>query len=150
MRKMGLDFGDKTIGVAISDAINLTAQGKDTIRRTDLRKDLKKIYVYLDKYQIDEIIVGFPLNMDGTLGPRAEKTMEFVNFLNNNLDIPVKLWDERLSTREAERLLIEADLSRARRKDVIDQVAASIILQGYLDSQKYGKNTGGKKNGSVQ
>lgn len=143
---MGLDFGSKTIGVAISDELGITAQGKTTIVRTDLRNDLKKIIKYIEKYKVKEIIVGLPKNMDGTLGSRAEKTQQFVNFLNNNLDLPVKFWDERLSSREAEKLLIEADLSRSRRKEVIDKVAASIILQGYLDSKSLNNRMGGSNN----
>ncbi len=143
LRSMGLDYGSKTIGVSVSDELGITAQGKGTIKRTDLRHDLQKIMEYIEKYQVEEIIVGLPRNMDGTFGSRAEKTQQFVNFLNNNLDLAVKFWDERLSSREAERLLIKADLSRARRKKVIDQVAASIILQTYLDSQRINKRTGG-------
>mgnify|MGYP006290890609 CR=1 FL=1 len=142
---MGLDIGDKRIGVSISDSMNLTAQSKEVIKRTDRRQDLKIIKKYIKKYQVNEIIVGLPKNMDGTLGPQAEKTKNYTNFLKNNLDLPIIFWDERLSSREAEKLLIKADVSRSRRKGVIDQVAASIILQGYLDF-KNNQNTGGSNN----
>ncbi len=134
MRTLGLDFGDKTIGVAVSDGLGLTAQAKGVIRRTNLTEDLVKLKKYIEDYQIGEVVVGLPRNMDGSFGSRAEKTQQFVNFLKKKIEIPVKFWDERLSTVEAERLLIDADLSRSRRKGVIDQVAAAIILQSYLDS----------------
>ena len=142
MRKMGLDIGDKRIGIAISDAMNITAQSKKVLKRTDHQQDLKTINKYIKKYNVDEIIVGLPKNMDNSIGPQAEKVKHYVNFLKNNLDIPIKFWDERLSTREAERLLIKADLSRSQRKNVVDRVAASIILQGYLD---YNFNLEGKR-----
>jgi putative Holliday junction resolvase len=142
---MGLDIGDKRIGIAISDALNLTAQSKDVIIRTNHRQDLKIIKKYIAQYQVDQLIVGLPKNMDGSLGKQAQKTQAYVNFLKNNLEIPIEFWDERLSTREAEKLLIEANVRRSRRKGVIDQVAASIILQGYLDN--FNRNTGGDKNG---
>lgn len=134
MRKLALDFGDKRIGVAVSDALNIIAQGKGYIKRSDLRKDLEEIKYYIDKYEVDEIIVGMPKNMDGSLGQRAKKTQEFINFLNNNLDITISIWDERLSTKEAERVLIKADVSRSNRKEVIDKLAASIILDSYLQA----------------
>ena len=136
MRKLGLDIGDKRIGIAVSDALNITANTKGFIKRTDHRKDLKEIKNYIKEYNIGELIVGLPKNMDGSIGLQAEKTKQYVNFLKNNLDIPVKMWDERLSSREAEKLLIKADVSRQKRKKVIDGVAASIILQGYLDMKK--------------
>lgn len=135
MRVMGLDFGDKTIGVAISDPLGLTAQSKGVIRRSNLNADLEELKKYISDYQVSEIVIGLPKNMNGTLGSRAEKTGQFVNFLKKRLDLPIKLWDERLSTVEAEKLLINADLSRAKRKVVIDQVAAAIILQSYLDAR---------------
>ncbi|MFW5998876.1 MAG: Holliday junction resolvase RuvX [Halanaerobiaceae bacterium] len=144
MRKMGLDIGDKRIGIAISDAMNITAQSKEVLKRTDHKKDLELIKDYIDKYEVEEIIVGLPKNMDGSIGPQAEKVKNYFNFLNNNLDIPIKFWDERLSTREAERFLIKADLSREKRKNVIDRVAAAIILQSYLN---YQNNLGGNKDG---
>ncbi|MFW6022201.1 MAG: Holliday junction resolvase RuvX [Halanaerobiaceae bacterium] len=135
MRSMGLDFGDRTIGVAVSDQLGWTAQSKGVIRRVNLSDDFEKIKKYINEYNIEEIIVGLPLNMDGTAGKRVEKTEQFVNFLKKRVEIPVKMWDERLSSNQAERILLEADLSRSRRKKVIDQLAAAIILQSYLDSK---------------
>ena len=134
-RIMCLDYGDKRIGVAVSDEMGLTAQGKGVIARTELNEVLEEINEYIEKYDVGEIVVGMPKNMDGSIGPRAEKTQQFINFLNNNLNIPVNTWDERLSSVEAERVLIEGDVSRAKRKKVIDRVASAIILQGYLDSK---------------
>nr|WP_286170407.1 Holliday junction resolvase RuvX [Halocella sp. SP3-1] len=143
---MGLDYGDKTIGVAISDVLGLIAQSKGVIRRKNLTEDFIKLQDYLEEYQITEIVVGFPINMNGTLGPRVEKTNQFVNFLRKRVDIPVNLWDERLTTVAAERVLLEADLSRSKRKDVIDAVAAALILQGYLDlkNRKKTRKRGGR------
>lgn len=136
MRSMGLDFGDKTIGIAVSDPMGWTAQSKAVIRRKNLTDDLLKLQEYLSEYDIEEIVVGLPLNMNGTPGGRVEKTMQFVNFLKKRLEIPIVLWDERLSTKQAEGILLEADLSRKKRKKVIDQLAAGIILQNYLDAKK--------------
>ena len=137
---MGLDIGDKRIGIAISDPSNLIAQSKEVLKRTDHRKDLKIIKKYIKEYEIDEIIVGLPKNMDGSFSAQTRKTDQYINFLKNNLDISVKKWDERLTSREAEKMLIKADLSRKKRKCVIDGVAAAIILQGYLDWQNNIKN----------
>lgn len=136
MRSMGLDFGDKTIGIAVSDPMGWTAQSKAVIRRKNLTDDLLILQEYLSEYDIEEIVVGLPLNMNGTPGGRVEKTMQFVNFLKKRLEIPIVLWDERLSTKQAEGILLEADLSRKKRKKVIDQLAAGIILQNYLDAKK--------------
>ncbi len=145
LRKMGLDIGNKRIGIAISDSLNYTAQGKEVLIRKNHQQDLKIIKNYIDKYQVDELVVGLPKNMDNSTGPQAKKVKNYFNFLRNNLEISVILWDERFSTKEAEKILIEADLSRADRKKVIDKVAASIILQGYLDYRKRQKNSGGNK-----
>ena len=133
---MALDFGDKRIGVAISDALGITAQGKGFIKRTDLRNDLKDINEYIKKYDVTEIVVGMPRNMDGSMGKRAKKTQAFINFLENNLELPINIWDERLTSAEAEKVLIEADVRRDKRKKVIDKLAASIILRSYLEAQK--------------
>jgi len=137
LRCMGLDYGDKTIGIAISDALGWTAQPKAVIRRKNLTDDFAILKEYIDKYDVQEVVVGLPINMDGSEGIRVRRTEEFVNFLRKRLDIPVKVWDERLTTRQAENILLEADLSRSRRKEVIDQIAASIILQNYLDAKYY-------------
>ncbi|MEJ6950029.1 Holliday junction resolvase RuvX [Halanaerobiaceae bacterium ANBcell28] len=131
---MGLDYGDKTIGVAISDKLGWTAQNKGVIRRKNLSDDFAELEEYIEEYEVDEIIVGLPKNMDGTMGKRVDKTKQFINFLKKRLDIPINLWDERLTSKEAENILLEADLSRAKRKKYVDQIAAAIILQSYLDA----------------
>lgn len=146
MRIMGLDYGDKTIGIAVSDILGVTAQSKGTIRRTSLQADLGILNKYIVTYQIKEIVVGLPRNMNGSLGARAQKTEQFVNFLKKRIDLPINYWDERLSSAEAERLLINAELNRDKRKKVVDQVAAAIILQGYLDFVQKTKKRKGEMN----
>lgn len=136
MRTLGLDFGTKTIGVAASDALGLTAQTVTTIRRTSLKADLAALKDLVRHYEADRFVVGLPLNMDGTEGPRAEATRRFVDALTQVLGLPVELWDERLSTVAAQRTLLEADVSRAKRREVIDQMAAQFILQGWLDAKR--------------
>lgn len=136
MRTLGLDFGTKTIGVAASDALGLTAQTVTTIRRTNLKADLAALKGLVHEYEVERFVVGLPLNMDGTEGPRAEATRKFVDALTQALGLPVELWDERLSTVAAQRTLLEADLSRAKRREVIDQMAAQFILQGWLDARR--------------
>ncbi|MCK8818090.1 Holliday junction resolvase RuvX [Natroniella sulfidigena] len=135
MRIMGLDLGDKKTGVAVSDALGWTAQGKSVVEAESIEDKLDYICSLIEQYNIEEVIVGLPKNMDGSLGPRAEKVLEFVEQLEDRIDLPVKTWDERLSTVAAERTLLEADLSRKKRKDVIDKMAAVVILQNYLDSK---------------
>lgn len=120
----------------MSDALGLTAQVLTTVRRTRLEADLQALGELVREHEVERFVVGLPLNMDGTEGPRAEATRRFVASLEKALGLPVELWDERLSTRAAERTLLEADLSRARRSKVIDQVAAQFILQGWLDSRQ--------------
>lgn len=141
MRIMGLDFGSKTIGVAVSDALFWTAQGVKTIRRS--KNELKDLGELIAEYEITEIVVGYPKNMNGTLGPRCALTDEFAEVLRKEFGLEVILWDERLSTVAAQKSLIQADVSRAKRKNVIDKMAAVFILQGYLDSRQ-GKNSLGK------
>jgi len=136
MRILGLDVGDKTIGVAISDELGWTAQGLEVIRRRKLEDDLLRLVEIIDAYKVDEIVVGLPKNMNGTIGPRAELTMEFTESLKAKVTAPIKLWDERLTTASAERTLIEADVSRKKRKLVVDKMAAMLILQGYLDMKR--------------
>jgi len=131
---MGLDLGEKTIGVAISDPLALTAQGLKVIKRSASDLEMKEIAKIVKEYEVTEIVVGYPKNMNGTIGPRAKMAEEYANSLKNELALPVRLWDERLSTIGAERVLLEADISRAKRKRIIDKMAAVIILQGYLDS----------------
>lgn len=133
MRIMGLDYGDRTIGVAVSDALKITAQGKEVIRRTNLKADLKRLKEIIQEDEVEKIVVGLPRNMNGTYGPRAEVTMEFVEKLRATFPIPVETYDERLSTSAAERTLLQGDVSRAKRKQVIDMMAAVIILQGFLE-----------------
>lgn len=136
MRILGLDVGEKTIGVAISDPLGLTAQGVEVIRRQgDGRREIERLAQLVALYDVKEVVVGLPLNMNGTCGARCAATLDFVKRLEKELNLPVKTWDERLSTVAAERILLEGDLSRARRKRVIDKVAAVLILQGYLDSR---------------
>lgn len=134
MRIMGLDVGDKTIGVAVSDQMGWTAQGIEVIRRTSLDRDLKRLREIIETYQVEKVVVGLPRNMDGTVGPQAMKVEEFIGSFSALIKLPIIWWDERLSTVGAERSLLEADLSRAKRKKVIDKMAAVFILQGYLDS----------------
>ncbi|WP_010270660.1 Holliday junction resolvase RuvX [Paenibacillus senegalensis] len=136
MRLMGLDYGDKTIGVAISDELGWTAQGVETIRRTNRKADMKRLGELIREHQVEEIVVGLPKNMNGTIGPRGELSMEFAEQLQNTFKLPVHLWDERLTSIAAERTLLEADVSRKKRKQVIDKMAAMLILQGYMDSKK--------------
>ncbi|QRK13363.1 Holliday junction resolvase RuvX [Archangium violaceum] len=136
MRTLGLDVGTKTIGVAASDALGLTAQTVTTIRRTSLKADLAALVKLVREYEAERFVVGLPLNMDGSEGPRAEATRKFVDTLTQATGLPVELWDERLSTVAAQRTLLEADLSRAKRREVIDQMAAQFILQGWLDARR--------------
>ena len=145
MRAIGLDFGSKTVGVAISDPLGVTAQGIEIIRRTSenkLRKTLARIEELIKEYGVDTIVLGFPKNMNNTLGDRAEKSLEFKGMLERRTGLPVVMWDERLTTVEANRTLIEGNIRRENRKQYVDQLAAVLILQGYLDSEgiKNGKN----------
>ncbi|AHF09750.1 MULTISPECIES: Holliday junction resolvase RuvX [Dehalobacter] len=135
MRIMGLDLGEKTIGVAMSDPLGITAQGVEVIRRTKKEKEREELARLIREYEVDEIVLGYPKNMNGTLGERAKLTEVFAEELREGYLLPVKLWDERLSTIGAQRALLEADLSRAKRKKVIDKMAAVFILQGYLNSK---------------
>lgn len=139
MRIMSLDVGNRTIGIACSDALLMTAQGIETIRRTSLEKDFNRLQELITEYEVHELVVGMPKNMNGTKGERAEKTEEFVEKMKEVIDLPVTYWDERLSTVMAERQLIAADVSRKKRKSVIDKMAAVVILQGYLDRLQFNK-----------
>ena len=139
MRIMSLDVGSRTIGIAYSDALLMTAQGIETIRRTSLEKDFNRLQELIAEYEVHELVVGMPKNMNGTKGERAEKTEEFVEKMKEVIDLPVTYWDERLSTVMAERQLIAADVSRKKRKSVIDKMAAVVILQGYLDRLQFNK-----------
>ncbi len=136
MRIMGFDVGTKTIGVAISDESWLIAQPFCVIKRGSFSKDLEEILRLIEEHSIKMIIVGMPVNMNGTLGPRSEETQRFIDKIKDKVPVPVETWDERLSTAAVTRVLIEGDTSRAKRKTVVDKLAASYILQGYLDSRK--------------
>lgn len=134
MRIMGLDVGDKTIGVALSDPLGWTAQGLEVIRRENVEKDIGRLSEIAQEYGVEKILVGIPKNMNATIGPQGEKVLAFIGQLKARIDLPIKTWDERLSTVAAERMLIQADVSRSKRKKVIDKMAAAVILQGYLDA----------------
>lgn len=137
MRVMGLDFGSKTVGVAVSDLLGLTAQGVETISRKEenkLRQTLSRIEALIKEFEIETIVLGYPMNMDGSIGERAEKTQEFKSMLERRTGLDVILWDERLTTVEANEILMESGIRRENRKKVIDKVAAGLILQGYLNS----------------
>ena len=135
---MGLDYGSKTIGVAVSDPMGLTAQGLEIIRREEenkLRKSLRRIEELVKEYQVEEIVLGFPKNMNNSIGERAEKSLQLKDTLERRLGLPVIMWDERLTTVEADRTLIEAGVRRENRKKYVDMIAAVFILQGYLDAK---------------
>jgi putative Holliday junction resolvase len=133
---MALDVGDKWIGVAVSDETHLIAQSLPSIKRHDLSSDLASLNATAHEWQVEKIVVGLPLNMNATVGPQAQKTLQFAERLGQVVSVPIATWDERLTTQQAERLLIERDVRREHRKAVIDGVAASLILQGYLDHQR--------------
>lgn len=134
MRIMALDLGSKTIGVACSDALKITAQGIETIQHTNLEKSFQRLQELVQIYEVSQIVVGLPKHMNGSEGERAEITKEFVAKMQEVIDLPVVFWDERLSTMMAQKSLIEANVSRKKRKNIIDKMAAVVILQGYLDS----------------
>lgn len=139
---MGLDYGSKTVGVAISDALGITAQGIETIERKEenkLRQTLARIEALVQEYGVEKIVLGFPKNMNNTIGERAEKSLELKEKLERRIGIPVIMWDERLTTVEAERTLMESKVRRENRKKYVDKIAAVFILQGYLDSLSMGK-----------
>ena len=136
MRILGLDYGSKTVGVAVSDPLGFTAQGVEIIRRKSenkMRQTLARIEELIAQYQVEEIVLGLPKNMNNTLGDRAEKSLELKETLERRTGLPVVMWDERLTTAEAERTLMETGVRRENRKQYLDQMAAVLILQGYLD-----------------
>ncbi|REB09947.1 Holliday junction resolvase RuvX [Sporosarcina sp. BI001-red] len=137
MRAMGLDVGSKTVGVAISDALGWTAQGIETIQIDEESGNLgmKRIKELVKEYNVSSFVVGHPKNMNNSIGPRAEASERYAALLTQKFELPALLWDERMTTMAAERMLIEADVSRKKRKTVIDKMAAVMILQGYLDSK---------------
>lgn len=143
MRIMGLDYGSVTVGVAISDALNLTAQGIEVIRRkqeTKLRQTLARIEQLVEEYQVEKIVLGYPKNMNNTIGERAKKSEEFAEMLRKRTGIEVILWDERLTTVAAHQALDEANVNLEKKAQVVDKIAAIFILQGYLDYLYLKKN----------
>ena len=136
MRLLGLDVGDRTIGVALSDESATLASGLYTIRRAGLKKDLRELAELAQGREVGRVVVGLPRSLDGSLGPQALKVMAFVLALKGAVKVPVVTWDERLTTVAAEQALIEGGVSRERRKDLVDKVAAVLILQNYLDYRK--------------
>ena len=136
MRVMGLDYGTRTVGVAISDALKITAQGLETIERKEenkLRKTLQRIEALIKEYEVDTIVLGYPKNMNDTVGERAERSLEFKEMLERRTGLTVVMWDERLTTVAADKVLMECDVRRENRKAYVDRIAAVFILQGYLD-----------------
>jgi putative Holliday junction resolvase len=145
MRIMGLDFGSKTVGVAVSDALLITAQGIEIVRREQenkLRRTLARIEELIKEYEVEKIVLGLPKNMDGSSGERVEKTMEFKAMLERRTQLEVIMWDERLTTVAADRLMMEANVRREDRKKYVDSIAATFILQGYLDKLSMEKRNG--------
>ena len=139
MRIMGLDFGSKTVGVAVSDSLFVTAQGVEIIRRKEenkLRQTLARIEELILEYEVQEIVLGLPKHMNGSEGVRVELTEEFKDKLERRTGLPVTMWDERLTTVAADRTMMEAGVRRENRKNYVDMIAATLILQGYLDSRR--------------
>ena len=136
MRKMSLDVGTRTIGIAVSDLMGMIANGVETIRRTTEEKDYARIAELIKEHEVDTLVVGYPKNMNGSLGPRAEKTQRLAGLIKELSDIPIILWDERLTTVSAHNLMNETDVRGKKRKESVDSISAAYILQGYLDSLK--------------
>jgi putative Holliday junction resolvase len=134
---MGLDVGSKTVGIAVSDELGWTAQGLKTLKINEEKQEygFEEIGQLINEYQVDTVVIGFPKNMNGTIGPRGEASKQYAAEIENRFAVPTVLWDERLTTMAAERVLLEADVSRKKRKKVIDKMAAMMILQGYLNSK---------------
>lgn len=144
MRIMGLDFGSKTVGVAVSDPLGITAQGVEIIRRKSankLRQTLARIEELIKEYDVDELVLGLPKNMNGTEGERCERTREFKEMLKKRTGLPVAFWDERLTTVAADRAMVEKGMGRYERKEYVDEIAAIFILQGYMDAKKLSVST---------
>lgn len=138
MRIMGLDYGSKTVGVALSDTLLLTAQGLEIVRREredKLRQTLSRLDTICKEYEVSQIVLGYPKNMNNTEGVRCEKTMAFKEMLEKRTGLPVVLWDERLTTVEADRTMMEGGIRRENRKEYVDMLAAVFILQSYLDKE---------------
>lgn len=142
-RILALDYGDRRTGVAVSDAFGWTAQGVEVIQHKTEGACLRRVAELVRELEAEEVVVGLPKNMNGTVGPRGELCIAFAERLGETLGLPIKMWDERLTTVAAERTLLEADVSRSKRKQVIDKMAAAILLQSYLDSRGKGANLHG-------
>jgi putative holliday junction resolvase len=142
VRVLGLDVGSKTIGVAVSDELGLCAHGLTTLRRQGMKRDVAAVLEIVQERAADTLVVGLPYDLEGKVGPRAERVLAFVAELRAAAAPPIETWDERFSTVEAERVLLEANLSRRRRKAVIDRAAAAVILQGWLDHRSHGSDAG--------
>jgi putative Holliday junction resolvase len=134
MRIIGVDYGDARVGIAVSDALGITAQGLDTLQEKDTTKVIAHLCALAKEYNATEFVVGFPKNMNGTVGERGEKTQEFAKLLKDASEIPVKLWDERLTSSAAHNVLAEANVSGKNRKNAVDKIAAMLILQNYMES----------------
>lgn len=134
-RYLGLDVGEKTIGVAVSDPLGLTAQGLTTIKRFSNKEDFAKVKEFIDEYGINTVVVGMPYNMNGTIGPSGELAQKFANKLKNKYDVNVVMQDERMTSLSADRVLIEGGVRREKRKKYIDKIAAVFILQSFLNSK---------------
>ncbi len=133
---MGLDVGDRTIGVAVSDLLMITAQGVTTIKRTNIKSDINELKKIIDEYKVTKIVAGLPKMLDGTIGIQGEKVLSFLEKLKKHVDLPIELEDERFTTSISERMLIDADVKRKKRKEVIDKLAAVHILSGYMQRIK--------------
>lgn len=136
MRKLALDVGTKRIGLSVSDPTNTIAQPIGYINRSNIQKEAEQIKSYVGEFEVEEIIVGLPLDLEGTFGKSAKKIAAYADCLEEELGIPVRKWDERFTTKQAEEILIQADMSRRKRKEVIDSLAAVLILQNYLDTSR--------------
>ncbi|MBU6391601.1 MAG: Holliday junction resolvase RuvX [Planctomycetes bacterium] len=136
MRIIGIDYGEKRIGIAISDPLGITAQGLPTIERTNIQEDMQKILNIIREKEVGEIVVGLPKHMNNSLGEKAQEVLAFVDLLKKHSNLPVSVIDERLSTVRAQRAMLEGNLSRKKRKDRVDMIAAQLILQDYLDRIK--------------
>lgn len=147
MRIMALDFGEKNIGVALSDPLGITASGLLTLKRESIKKDLLAIHILVEKHRVEEVVMGLPLNMDGSRGPKAREAEVFGRRLKGRVRVPVTFWDERLSTVAAERVLLEGDVRRQSRRNVIDKMAAVVILQNYLDARQAREEDTNRKGG---
>ena len=135
-RLLCLDVGEKTIGLALSDGSRTIASPLETIERKKFQKDMEHLQRVIQKHAIGGLVIGYPVNMDGSLGPRTQSVRTFVSTMSKHIDLPMVLWDERMSTMAVERMMVQADLSRERRSQLVDKLAASYMLQGFLDSVK--------------